>query len=87
MYHFAAIPKLTLMSLGHGWLLRGVGALIAVLFVELFRLTGSLLKRLEHYTILLTTPGGLAIGLLALAMPQTLFLGEKEIQTIVETGL
>jgi H+/Cl- antiporter ClcA len=28
----------------------------------------------------------LAIGLLALAVPQTLFFGEKEIQTIVETG-
>lgn len=86
MYHFAAIPELTLMSLVHGLLLGAIGALIAVIFVVLFRFIGSLLKRLEHHTILLATLGGLAIGLLALAVPQTLFFGEKEIQTIVETG-
>ena len=86
MYHFEAIPELTLMNLGHGLLLGAIGALIAVIFVVLFRFIGSVLKRLEHYTILLATLGGLAIGLLALAVPQTLFFGEKEIQTIVETG-
>ena len=86
MYQFAAIPALTLMSLGHGLLLGAAGALIAVIFVGLFRLIGLMLKRLEHHTILLATLGGLAIGLLALAVPQTLFFGEKEIQTIVETG-
>ena len=86
MYHFAAIPELTLMSLVHGLLLGAIGALIAIIFVVMFRFIGSVLKRLEHHTILLATLGGLAIGLLALAVPQTLFFGEKEIQTIVETG-
>jgi H+/Cl- antiporter ClcA len=86
MYQFATIPALTLMSLGHGLLLGAAGALIAVIFVGVFRLIGLMLKRLEHHTILLATLGGLAIGLLALAVPQTLFFGEKEIQTIVETG-
>ena len=86
MYHFEAIPELTLMNLLHGLLLGATGALIAVIFVVLFRFIGSVLKRLEHHTILLATLGGLAIGLLALAVPQTLFFGEKEIQTIVETG-
>ncbi|MBW4469975.1 MAG: chloride channel protein [Stenomitos rutilans HA7619-LM2] len=86
MYHFEAIPELTLMSLVHGLLLGAAGAAVAVTFVVIFRLIGSLLKRLEHHTILLATLGGLVIGLLALAVPQTLFFGEKEIQTIVETG-
>ncbi|HEY9895776.1 MAG TPA: chloride channel protein [Candidatus Sericytochromatia bacterium] len=86
MYQFAIIPELTLMSLGHGLLLGAIGALIAVIFIALFRLIGWMLKRLEHHTILLATLGGLAIGLLALAVPQTLFFGEKEIQTVVETG-
>lgn len=86
MYHFAAIPELTLMSLAHGLLLGAAGALIAFIFVVLFRFIGSILKRLEHHTVLLATLGGLSIGLLALAVPQTLFFGEKEIQTIVETG-
>jgi H+/Cl- antiporter ClcA len=45
MYQFAAIPALTLMSLGHGLLLGAAGALIAVIFVGLFRLIGLMLKR------------------------------------------
>lgn len=86
MYHFEAIPELTLMSLLQGLLLGAAGAGVAVTFVLIFRLIGSLLHRLEHHTILLATLGGLTIGLLALAVPQTLFFGEKEIQTIAETG-
>ncbi|MBC7970782.1 MAG: chloride channel protein, partial [Verrucomicrobia bacterium] len=86
MYHFEAIPELTLMTLVYGLLLGATGALVAVIFVVLFRFVGKLLHRLEHHTILLATLGGLAIGLLALAVPQTLFFGEKEIQTLVETG-
>ncbi|MBW4694994.1 MAG: chloride channel protein [Lyngbya sp. HA4199-MV5] len=86
MYHFAAVPELALINLLQGLLLGIAGAAVAVTFVGIFRLIGFLLKRLEHHTILLATLGGLVIGLLALAVPQTLFFGEKEIQTIVETG-
>jgi H+/Cl- antiporter ClcA len=86
MYHFAAIPKLSLMNLGQGALLGALGALIAVIFIVLFRSIGHLSKYIEHRTILLATLGGLSIGLIALAFPQTLFFGEKEIETIVETG-
>ncbi len=86
MYHFATIPELTLMNLVDGLLLGTAGALVAVVFVLIFRAIGGLTKHLEHHTILLATFGGLAIGLIALAVPQTLFFGEKEIQTIVETG-
>ncbi|HEY9635925.1 MAG TPA: chloride channel protein [Coleofasciculaceae cyanobacterium] len=86
MYHFAAIPKLELMHLVEGALLGIVGALIAIIFVVLFRSIGYLSQYLEHQTILLATLGGLSIGLIALVFPQTLFFGEKEIATIVETG-
>lgn len=86
MYHFAAMPELTLLSLLHGLLLGGAGALVAVVFVLMFRAVGKVTKLLEHHTILLATLGGLAIGLIALTVPQTLFFGEKEIQTVVETG-
>lgn len=86
MYHFTAIPKLSLMNLGQGALLGALGALIAVIFVFLFRSIGYLSEYIAHRTILLATLGGLSIGLIALAFPQTLFFGEKEISTIVETG-
>lgn len=86
MYHFATIPKLSLMNLVQGAVLGSLGALVAVIFIVLFRSIGHLSKYIEHRTILLATLGGLSIGLIALAFPQTLFFGEKEIELIVETG-
>ncbi|MBW4663699.1 MAG: chloride channel protein [Chroococcus sp. CMT-3BRIN-NPC107] len=86
MYHFTAIPALTLWNLLQGALLGVVGALVAVIFVVIFRSIGEITKYIEHYTILLATLGGLSIGLIACVFPQTLFFGEKEIATIVETG-
>jgi len=86
MYHFAAIPPLTLWNLLQGALLGVAGALVAVIFVIVFRSVGYLCKYIEHQTILLATLGGLSIGLIAYVFPQTLFFGEKEIATIVETG-
>ncbi len=86
MYHFVAPPKLSLMNLGQGALLGALGALIAIIFIVLFRSIGYLTQYIEHHTIALATLGGFAIGLIALVFPQTLFFGEKEIHTIVETG-
>lgn len=86
MYHFAAIPPLTLWNLLQGALLGVAGALVAMIFVVVFRSVGHLTKYIEQHTILLATLGGLSIGLIAGVFPQTLFFGEKEINTIVETG-
>ena len=86
IYHFTAIPKLELWNLVQGALLGVAGALVAVIFVVVFRSIGYLSEYIAHRQILLSTLGGLSIGLIALAFPQTLFFGEKEIQTIVETG-
>ncbi len=86
MYHFTSIPPLTLMNLAEGLVLGAIGAAVAALFVVIFRAVGSIAHRLEHQTILLATLGGLAIGLIALVFPQTLFFGEREIEAIIETG-
>ena len=86
IYHFTAIPKLELWNLVQGALLGAAGALVAVIFVVVFRSIGYLSEYIAHRQILLSTLGGLSIGLIALAFPQTLFFGEKEISTIVETG-
>jgi H+/Cl- antiporter ClcA len=74
------------INLGEGTILGIAGALVAIIFVILFRSIGDLTKYIEHHTIVLGTLGGLSIGLIALAFPQTLFFGEKEIETIIETG-
>ena len=86
MYHFASVPPLTMMNLAQGAVLGAIGAAVAVLFVLVFRTVGMLTKHLEHHTIMLATLGGLSIGLIGLVFPQTLFFGEREIETIVQTG-
>lgn len=86
MYHFTSIPPLTLVNLAQGAVLGAIGAATAALFVLVFRIVGWLTSSLEHRTILLATLGGLSIGLIALVFPQTLFFGEREIETIIETG-
>ncbi|PIG93210.1 chloride channel protein [Gloeocapsopsis sp. IPPAS B-1203] len=86
IYHFTAIPKLSLINLAEGALLGGIGAFIAFIFVLLFRVIGHLSEYIAHRRILLATLGGLSIGIIAYFLPQTLFFGEKEIETIVETG-
>lgn len=86
IYHFAAVPKLELINLAQGAIFGALGALVAVIFVVVFRGVGYLSEFIAHRTILLATLGGLSIGLIALVFPQTLFFGEKEIVTIVETG-
>lgn len=86
IYHFAAHPKLELINLAQGAIFGALGALVAVIFVLVFRGVGYLSEFIAHRTILLATLGGLSIGLIALVFPQTLFFGEKEIITIVETG-
>ena len=86
MYHFNMIPQLTSAELLQGIILGAVGALVATIFVIIFRLIGKLSEPLEHYRIILATCGGLSIGLIALAFPQTLFFSEAQIETVIQTG-
>ena len=86
-YHFETIPALTPMNLLEGLVLGIVGAGVAVMFIGVFRLVGHLLEPLSKYRILLATFGGLSIGLIAFALPQTLFFSEEQIHTVIETGM
>ncbi|MEL6500439.1 MAG: chloride channel protein [Cyanobacteria bacterium J06623_1] len=85
-YRFEEIPELSPQNLLEGLVLGIIGAGLAVMFIIIFRLIGKLLKPLEHYRIVLATFGGLSIGLIAFAFPQTLFFSEAQIQTVIETG-
>lgn len=86
MYHFNVIPQLTSAELLQGIILGVVGALVATIFVIIFRLIGKLSEPLEDYRIILATCGGLSIGLIAFAFPQTLFFSEAQIETVIQTG-
>ncbi|NEQ33517.1 MAG: chloride channel protein, partial [Leptolyngbya sp. SIO4C5] len=85
-YHFESVPPLTPINLLEGLALGVVGAGVAVMFIYVFRLVGRILEPLEHFRILLATLGGLSIGLIAFAYPQTLFFSEEQIHTVIETG-
>lgn len=85
-YHFESVPALTPMNLFEGLVLGVIGAAVAVMFIVVFRMVGRLLDPLEHYRIPLATLGGLSIGLIAFAFPQTLFFSEEQIHTVIETG-
>ena len=85
-YHFEVVPALSPINLLEGIVLGIIGAGLAVMFIAIFRMIGKLLRPLEHYPILLATLGGLSIGLIAFAFPQTLFFSETQIQTVIETG-
>lgn len=86
IYHFDEVPPLSPLKMFEGVLLGAIGAGVATLFVFIFRAIGRLLEPLEHYRIVLATLGGLAIGLIAFAFPQTLFFSEQQIETVIETG-
>jgi len=85
-YHFEAVPELQPINLVQGLLLGAVGAVVAILFITIFKAIGELLAPLEHDLILLATLGGLIIGLIAYVYPQTLFFSEEQIHTVIESG-
>ena len=86
-YHFETVPALTPMNLLEGFFLGILGAGVAVLFIAVFRLVGSLLEPLGNFRIGLATLGGLTIGLIAFFFPQTLFFSETQIHSVIETGM
>jgi len=86
LYHFEEVPPLSPQNLLEGVILGVVGAVLAVMFILIFRVIGKLLHPLENYRVILATFGGLSIGLIAFIFPTTLFFSEDQIHTVIETG-
>lgn len=86
LYEFPPYAELKPEHLLFAVLLGVIGAAIAVIFTVLFRSVGRLTRPLANRPILLTTLGGLGMGLMATGLPLTLFYGEQQIQTIIDTG-
>lgn len=85
-YEFPTYEKLHPAHLSYAVFLGVIGASVALLFIFIFRFTQSLISSLSIRPILLTTLGGLVIGIIAVILPLTLFYGERQIQTIIDQG-
>lgn len=79
-------PTPGMLILGAG--LGAVGALGAFVFLKVHASLGMLFEKVKvkKSQLLASTLAGLAVGLIALAVPQTLFWGEYEVQAIVDRG-
>ena len=63
-----------------------VAAALALLTVVATALITRLTARLEHRTILRATIGGVAFGLVGVALPLTLFTGTDQLDTVIHDG-
>ena len=63
-----------------------VAAALALLTVVSAALMKRLTARLQHRTILLATIGGVAFGLVGVALPLTLFTGTDQLDTVIQDG-
>ncbi|MBE9229598.1 chloride channel protein [Phormidium sp. LEGE 05292] len=85
-YEFHSYPAFHPSHLIFAVLLGMIGAAAATLFIFIFSRTQHFIQAVPIHPILLTTLGGLGIGLIAGVFPLTLFYGEREIQIIIDTG-
>lgn len=69
LYHLPQITEITIMTVFEGVLMGFVGALIAILFILIFRQIDWILSPLKKMPVLLGATGGLAIGLFAAIFP------------------
>jgi len=85
-YEFPSHPSFHPTHLIFAVFLGVVGAATARVFIFIFRRTQRFIQTVPIHPILLTTLGGLGLGLIAAVLPLTLFSGEREIQIIINTG-
>ncbi|CAN5475029.1 chloride channel protein [soil metagenome] len=85
LFHFTDDRPLLLAHVFYSILFGAIGAGVATLFAASFALIGKLAHRLHHAPVLLGTFGGLVIGLLAQLSPKSLFWGEFQIDTILQS--
>ena len=63
-----------------------LGTVLALIFGLLLRLLKGLVAPLEGRPELISTPAGLLLGLLGMALPLTLFLGTEGLETVTTQG-
>ncbi len=83
---FPDYGKLYSQDILYAILLGVIGAGVAVFFLFIFRKTAQLTNSIHIHPILLTTLGGLVIGIAGFFVPLSLFYGEEQIQIIIDHG-
>ena len=88
LYHLPQLSDMSMLSVFEGIGMGLIGAVIAIIFIFIFRKTDQLLSPLKGHPVLLGTIGGLAIGLLAVSIPADfittpLFWSEYQIVDLV----
>lgn len=89
LYNLPVIESVSFLSVGEGILMGLIGAAVAILFIFMFRKIDLLLDPIKKWPVILGVTGGLAIGLLAIALPldfitTPLFWSEYEIIDLLE---
>jgi H+/Cl- antiporter ClcA len=87
LYHFEGTLAVTPHAVGMAALFGLLGAVVASLFVVIFRGIEKAAHPLEHHHVLLGAIGGACIGLIAMAFPETLFFGEHQGKELLERGV
>ena len=88
LYRFAEVPEVSLATVAQGAALGVLGAGAGAVFVAFFRRMEHAVQPFQRRPVLLAAAGGLALGLLAEALPDevpatTLFWGEFQIRELI----
>lgn len=89
LYNLPVGSDISIYSAFEGIAMGVIGALIAILFIYIFRNTERLMRPLQKWPVFLGAIGGLAIGLLAILIPSNfvttpLFWSEYQIVDLLE---
>ncbi len=89
LYNLPIGPDISIYSAFEGIAMGLIGALIAILFIYIFRNTERLMRPLQKWPVALGVIGGFAIGLLAILIPNDfvttpLFWSEYQIVDLLE---
>ncbi len=84
LYHLPTLSDVSMMAVFEGVGMGVIGAILAVLFIILFRRIEQIMSLIKNSPVLKATIGGFAIGLLAITIPKSfittpLFWSEFEI--------
>ena len=88
IYHLPSLTSVSMMNIFEGILMGVAGAIIAIIFIFIFRRIDTILSPLKRQPVLLGIIGGLTIGVLAIIIPSkfittSLFWSEYQIADLL----
>lgn len=86
-YQFPAYESWKLIDLGYAVLLGLIGGVIGLLFIDIFRTSRQLTRRLHSRPISLAMLAGLILGSIGAIFPLVLFSGDAELQVLIDDAV